>query len=131
MKRLILGLVAGAAMITAAWAAEPVKSMDTSLGKVMVDMNGMTLYTYDKDTKGAAKSTCVDKCIAAWPPFIAPADAKPEGKWTIVDGLDKDGKTPVKMWAYDGWPLYYFVKDTKPGDVTGDMVGNVWHVVKM
>jgi predicted lipoprotein with Yx(FWY)xxD motif len=131
MKRLFLGLAFGVAMITASMAAEPVKSMDTSLGKVMVDMKGMTLYVWDKDTKGAAKSACVDKCIAAWPPFIAPADAKAEGKWTIVDGLDKDGKTPVKMWAYDGWPLYYFAKDAKPGDVTGDMVGNTWHVVKM
>ena len=131
MKRLILGLVAGVAMMSFAQAAEPVKAADTSLGKVMVDMKGMTLYTWDKDTKGAKVSACVDKCIANWPPFIAPADAKAEGKWTIVDGVDKDGKTPVKIWAYDGWPLYYYVKDTKAGDVTGDMVGNTWHVVKM
>ena len=34
------------------------------------------------------------------------------------------------MWAYDGMPLYYWVKDKKPGDVTGDGVGSVWHVVK-
>ncbi|CAN5353532.1 hypothetical protein BH10PSE9_BH10PSE9_18010 [soil metagenome] len=131
MKRLILGLVAGVAMMSFANAAEPVKAMDSSLGKVMVDMKGMTLYTWDKDTKGAKMSACVDKCIANWPPFIAPADAKAEGKWTIVDGVDKDGKTPVKIWAYDGWPLYYYVKDAKAGDVTGDMVGNTWHVVKM
>jgi predicted lipoprotein with Yx(FWY)xxD motif len=130
MKRLILGLVAGFAMVSAAWAADPVKYVDTSVGKVMADMNGMVLYIWDKDTKGAAKSACVDKCIAAWPPFIAPAGAKPEGKFTIVDGLDKDGKTPVKMWAYDGWPLYYYVKDTKPMEATGDMVGTTWHVVK-
>ena len=43
--------------------------------------------------------------------------------------VDKDGKT-VKMWAYDGKPLYWFVKDTKPGDVTGEGVGEVWYVVK-
>ena len=42
---------------------------------------------------------------------------------------DKDGK-PAKMWAYNGWPLYTFIKDAKPGDVTGDGVGGVWHVVK-
>ena len=34
------------------------------------------------------------------------------------------------MWAYDGKPLYYFVKDTKAGDVTGEGVGGVWHVAK-
>lgn len=132
MKRLILGLVAGVAMITFANAAEPVKSMDTSVGKVMADMKGMTLYVWDKDTKGAAKSACVDKCIAAWPPFVAPAGAKAEGKWTLVDGVDKDGTTAVKIWAYDGWPLYYFAKDAKAGDVTGDGGGGgTWHVVKM
>ena len=91
--------------------------------------NGMTLYTFDKDTKGATKSACVDKCIENWPPFLAAAGAMAEGDWTIVDVVDKDGATK-KMWAYDGWPLYLWVKDTKPGDVTGDGVGGVWHVVK-
>jgi predicted lipoprotein with Yx(FWY)xxD motif len=34
------------------------------------------------------------------------------------------------MWACDGKPLYTFVQDKKAGDVTGDMVGGVWHVAK-
>ena len=128
MKRMMLGLAA-VVFATAAWAAEPAKWADTSLGKVLVDMNGMTLYTFDKDTKGAAMSACTDKCIAAWPPFIAAGGAMAEGKWTIVDVKDQDGAMK-KMWAYDGWPLYLWVKDKAAGDVTGDMVGNVWHVVK-
>jgi predicted lipoprotein with Yx(FWY)xxD motif len=53
------------------------------------------------------------------------ADAQPEGEWTIVER--KDGS---KMWAYEGKPVYTFAKDTKPGDVTGDGVGGVWHVSK-
>ena len=89
----------------------------------------MTLYTFDKDSKGATKSACAGKCIAAWPPFVAAAGAMAEGDWTLVDVVDKDGKT-IKMWAYEGKPLYSVVKDTKPGDVTGDGVGDVWHVVK-
>lgn len=129
MKRLILGLVAAVAMTTAASAMEPAKSMDTALGTVLVDMNGMTLYTFDKDTKGAAKSACAGQCIVNWPPFLAGEGAVAEGKWTIVDVVDKDGMAK-KMWAYDGWPLYYWVKDAKPGDTTGDGVGGVWHVVK-
>ncbi len=52
-----------------------------------------------------------------------------KAEWTIVDGTDADGK-PIKLWAYEGWPLYYYVKDTAPGDVTGDGVGQVWHVAK-
>jgi predicted lipoprotein with Yx(FWY)xxD motif len=133
MKRMMLGLTAalfltGAAM-GAAFAAEPAMKADSSLGKILVDSKGMTLYTFDNDGKGAAMSSCSGKCIGAWPPLVAPADAKAEGEWTVVGVTDKDGKSE-KMWAYNGWPLYTFIKDAKPGDVTGDGVGGVWHVVK-
>ena len=134
MKRMILGLTAAifvsGAAIGSALAAEPAKYMDSSLGKVLVDNEkSMTLYTYKPDGTGATKSTCVDKCIVNWPPFLAAADAKAEGDWTIVDVVDKDGKT-VKMWAYDAKPLYWFSKDAKSGDVTGEGLGEVWYVVK-
>ncbi len=129
MKRLILALVAAMALTGAANAMEPAKYADSSLGKILVDMKGMTLYVFDKDPKGATTSACTDKCIAAWPPFVAAAGSAAAGDWTIVDVTDKDGKAE-KMWAYDGKPLYYWVKDAKPGDVTGDGVGSVWHVVK-
>ena len=125
MKRIALGLaVAALVASSAAFAAEPAKTMDTSLGKVLVDTNGMTLYTFDKDEKD--KSNCYDKCAANWPPFMAAADAKAEGDWTIVDA----DRRRRKMWAYDGKPLYFFVKDKKAGDVTGEGIGGVWHVVK-
>jgi len=129
MIRMALGLAAAALMATAAMAMEPAKTMETSLGAVLVDQNGMTLYTFDKDTKGAMESTCVDKCIENWPPFLAADGAMAEGAWTIVDVKDADGAMK-KMWAHDGWPLYLWVKDQKPGDVTGDGVGGVWHVAK-
>jgi len=89
----------------------------------------MTLYTFDKDTQGASTSACTGGCIANWPPFLAEAGAMAEGDWTIVDVTDKDGMAK-KMWAYDGWPLYFWKNDHKAGDVTGDGVGGVWHVVK-
>ena len=129
MKRFAIGLAIILLATAAAYADDPAKTMDTSLGKVWTDQNGMTLYTFDKDSKGATASACTGKCIAAWPPFVAAADAKPEGDWTLVDVTDKDG-TAKKMWAYDGLPLYMFVKDKKPGDVNGDMVGGVWHAAK-
>jgi len=56
---------------------------DTAAGKVLADDKGMTLYTFDDDGKG--KSSCYDDCAKGWPPFTAAADAKAEGKWTIVD----------------------------------------------
>ena len=133
MKRLILGLVAGlfaaVAIAGTANAMEPAKFADSNLGKILVDPAGMTLYIFDKDKKGETASACTGKCIAAWPPLVAPAGAQAMGKWTTVDVTDKDGKAE-KMWAYDGMPLYYWVKDKKPGDTTGDGVGSVWHVVK-
>jgi predicted lipoprotein with Yx(FWY)xxD motif len=125
MRQIVLGLAA-VLFATTAWAADPAMTMDTPLGKVWTDANGMTLYTFDKDTKGAMASACAGECIVNWPPFLAADGAMAEGSWTLVDVVDADGASK-KMWAYDGWPLYLWVKDTKPGDTTGDMVGGVWH----
>src|SRR5216683_7976235 len=110
MKRIALGLAVLLVTASAAFAAGATKTMDTAAGKVFTDDKGMTLYTFDKDDKG--KSNCYDQCAKAWPPYAAAADAKAEGDWTIVDRTDG-----TKMWAYDGKPLYTFVKDAKPGDV--------------
>ena len=129
MKMIVLGLTATVLAVSPALSMEPAKTMETSIGAVYTDQSGMTLYTFDKDTKGASESACVDKCIANWPPFLAEDGAMVEGEWTMVDVTDKDGANK-KMWAYDGWPLYLYVKDTKPGEVTGDGVGGVWHAAK-
>jgi len=94
-------------------------------GGVMVGPNGMTLYTFDKDTAGSGKSVCVDKCAVNWPPFMAAAGASAKGDWSIITRADGSSQ-----WAYKGAPLYYWIKDQKAGDKTGDDVGKVWHVVK-
>lgn len=107
----------------ASFAAEPAKVMDSSAGKIYTDANGMTLYTYDKDSTG--KSACNGDCAKNWPPLMAAADAKDEGEWTLV--TRDDGS---KMWAYEGKPLYTFAQDKKAGDMTGDGKGGVWHVAK-
>jgi predicted lipoprotein with Yx(FWY)xxD motif len=123
MRTSVFAFAAVFLAVAPAFAAEPAKTMDTSAGKVFTDEKGMTLYIFDKDE--ANKSNCYDDCAKAWPPFMAAADAQPEGEWTIVDRTDG-----TKMWAYDGKPVYTFVKDKKPGDVAGDGVGGVWHVSK-
>jgi len=103
---------------TLALAADPAMMKDG----MMVDHKGMTLYTFDKDSGG--KSMCNDDCAKNWPPMMAPAGATAEGKWSVIKR--DDGKM---QYAYDGKPLYTFVKDTKPGDMTGDKMKDVWHVV--
>ena len=113
-------LTAALALPSMAFAAEPVMMKDG----VMADHKGMTLYTFDKDTT-AGKSVCTGECAEYWPPFKAEAGAKAEGDWTIV--TRDDG---TMQWAYKGKPLYYFKKDAKPGDKTGDKVKDVWHVLQ-
>jgi predicted lipoprotein with Yx(FWY)xxD motif len=97
---------------------------DSSMGKILVDASNMTLYTFDKDETN--KSNCYDQCAVNWPPFTAAADAMAEGDWTIVERTDGS-----KQWAYEGKPLYLFVQDKAPGDVTGEGKGDgTWHVAK-
>ncbi|WP_055046300.1 COG4315 family predicted lipoprotein [Devosia sp. A16] len=119
-----LGAVALALFATAAIAEDyvggAIKTMEIGGKQVLVGANDMTLYTFDKDAAGV--TNCYDKCAENWPPAIADAGAKAEGDFTLVDRTDGS-----KMWAYKGKPLYFWVKDEKPGDTTGDMVGEVWH----
>lgn len=94
----------------------------TALNGVLVGPNQMTLYTFDKDQAGSGKSACMGPCIANWPALKAADDAKPNGDWSIIS-RDDGGK----QWAYKGKPLYFWVKDAKPGDRSGDGVNKVWH----
>jgi predicted lipoprotein with Yx(FWY)xxD motif len=103
---------------TLALAAEPVMMNDG----MMVDHKGMTVYTFDKDSGG--KSMCNGDCAKNWPPMMAPAGAKADGKFTLIKRDDG-----MMQWAYDGKPLYTFVKDEKPGEMKGDGMKDVWHVV--
>jgi predicted lipoprotein with Yx(FWY)xxD motif len=111
-------LVAGAAL------AAPAKTGNSAKGPVLTDAKGMTLYTFDKDSGG--KSACNGKCAENWPPLLAAATDKPEGAYTIIKR--DDGKM---QWAYKGKPLYTWVKDGKPGDITGDgFLNGAWHIAK-
>jgi len=91
---------------------------------VVTTPSGMTLYTFDRDQMGA--SSCNGGCATNWPPFLAKADDRPQGDYTVI--TRDDGS---KQWALKGRPLYTWSKDAKPGDKTGDgMLNNAWHVAK-
>jgi predicted lipoprotein with Yx(FWY)xxD motif len=123
MRTLLIAMGFLAATALSAFAADPAMMADTKMGKVMATPQGMTLYTFDKDAEGT--SNCDAKCLKNWPAFRAEAGAKAEGKWSIVKATDG-----TDMWAYEGKPLYTYVKDAAPGETSGDGVGKVWHVVK-
>lgn len=104
-----------------------VKLATTSLGSVVVDAKGRSLYMYTKDTKGSGTSTCTGQCLAAWPPLFATGTPTGDGVTGTLGTIDTpDGKKQVTL---NGWPLYYWAKDAKPGDVTGQNVGKVWFVL--
>jgi predicted lipoprotein with Yx(FWY)xxD motif len=101
-----------------------------SLGTVLVDSQGRTLYLFQKDT--GTKSMCSGACASAWPPLRA------SGKPTAGSGANasmlgttprSDGKPQV---TYNGHPVYLFSGDQNPGDTTGEgtnAFGGLWYAV--
>ena len=119
--------VAAATLIASACAmpppapAAPAMAMDG----VLVGSNQMTLYTFDRDVAASGKSVCNGPCANNWPPLMAAADAKDAGDWVVIT-RDDGGR----QWSFKGKPLYFWVKDSKPGDKTGDGFNNVWRLAR-
>ncbi len=118
---------------TAAPTAAPAKPValkvvqNAALGKFIADGDGRTLYMLARDSKNTA--TCYDDCAKRWPPYVI------QGKTDAMEGINatlvattqrKEGTTQI---TYNGWPLYYWAADTKPGDTFGQGIGNTWWVV--
>jgi predicted lipoprotein with Yx(FWY)xxD motif len=69
--------------------------LSTAIGKVLADPNGMTLYTYVKDSPG--KSNCYGECVEYWPPMKAAAEAKPVGDLTIISATTERCNGPTAV----------------------------------
>jgi predicted lipoprotein with Yx(FWY)xxD motif len=88
------------------------------IGRYLVNATGFTLYYYVKDSANGT-SACYGGCVAFWPLFYAGEELTlPPGLSASSFGLATrtDGQKPS---TFDGHPLYYFVKDTAPGPITG------------
>ena len=83
----------------------------------LTDTNGMSLYTFDKD--GLNKSNCDNKCQEIWSLFEGADTNSSDIK--VLDGTDD--------LAYRKHPLYYFFNDNSVGDVNGDNVNSIWHLL--
>jgi predicted lipoprotein with Yx(FWY)xxD motif len=97
-----------------------------TLGKILVDSTGRTLYVFDKDT--ATTIACVDPCTGTWPPLTISGPLPTPAMSGLGTRKRPDGTTQV---AYKNRPLYHYSGDTKAGDTNGDGVGGFWHVVKV
>jgi predicted lipoprotein with Yx(FWY)xxD motif len=100
---------------------------NSSLGSILVNSTGRTLYLFKADV--GAKSACTGACATAWPPLLA------TGKPTAGTGLTASHLGTITrsggthQVTYNGHPLYLFVKDQKPGQTTGQGVtafGAAW-----
>jgi predicted lipoprotein with Yx(FWY)xxD motif len=136
----VAGLVAAvtAAALTAFFApaggaasrGTTVKIASSSLGRILVDSRGVALYDFPKD-RGTV-SSCYGACAALWPPLLTTGKpvAGPGVKASLLGTTKRsDGKLEV---TYNGHPLYYFVSDRKPGQLSGqglNQFGDPWWVL--
>lgn len=100
----------------------------TSLGEIIVGKDGMAVYYFTNDVKGSDTSKCTGQCIVNWPPVISESgNPKVKGITAEVDTI-KFGEEQKHV-TVNGMPVYYWIKDKAPGDVTGQGVQGVWYVI--
>lgn len=116
-------------VVTTQTTINTVNVADSSLGRILTDTKGITLYYFITDVPGSGASTCYGNCETAWPVFSvdsiivsSPLNAADFSTITRTNG--------TKQTTYRGWPLYYWQNDKKPGDVLGENVQKVWYVAK-
>lgn len=100
----------------------PVGEADTSLGTVLVDVDGKTLYGFTPDEGGG--SACTGGCLDTWPPLTLSSDEVPDGLDPDLYGVLTREDGTFQLTA-GGWPLYTYAPDA-PGDVSGQGVGDSW-----
>jgi predicted lipoprotein with Yx(FWY)xxD motif len=112
---------------TPAGAATVMVAANPTLGNILVNAQGMTLYVFGADTVGT--SNCTGACLPNWPPLTATTDKPVAGPGvTGALGVIKrpDGINQVTR---DGMPLYTFAFDKQPGDTNGQGLnefGGIW-----
>jgi predicted lipoprotein with Yx(FWY)xxD motif len=105
------------------------KVAESTLGQIITDGAGMTLYGFTPDEAGTP--TCYDDCAIAWPPGLADDPTAV----TVGAGLDASKLSTVdrtdggKQLKYGTWTLYYFANDAAAGDTKGQGLNEVWYAI--
>ncbi|HEX6982671.1 MAG TPA: hypothetical protein VF181_07910 [Balneolaceae bacterium] len=101
-------------------------------GMYLTDEDGRTLYMFLADNRSES-SSCYNRCAEVWPPLLTTGDPEAAANAVNADMLGtierRDGTTQV---TYNGWPLYYYVKDQGQGELTGQDVkgfGAEWYLM--
>jgi predicted lipoprotein with Yx(FWY)xxD motif len=94
-----------------------------TLGDILVDSNGMTLYLFLKDT--GTTTACTGTCAQNWPALISASPTAGSGADASLLGTAPD----TNQVTYNGHLLYTFAKDKNPGDVNGEGLLEAWYAV--
>jgi predicted lipoprotein with Yx(FWY)xxD motif len=99
-----------------------------TMGTVVVDREGRTLYRFDKDTNKPPATNCDGDCATAWPPVLTEEAPELVGVDKALIGKIKraDGSEQITL---NGWALYRYAKDQKEGDWKGHGVKGVWWAI--
>ena len=142
-RRLLILVLASAALVAGVIAAVvaarggnngsprdvALRTRNTSTGAMVVTGSGMTIYIYLPDPTNPPQSACTADCANDWPPVLASVTTP------VVDGISRarvgvltrqDGSRQLTL---NGYPLYRYAADLRPGDVRGESVGNTWFAV--
>jgi predicted lipoprotein with Yx(FWY)xxD motif len=118
---LVVSLVSVGAMAQGRFA--PLAEMTIADGRTIVTTaEGMAIYTFDVDQPGV--SNCYNGCAKAWPPVLVQSAAGLQAPMGVTQR--KDGTLQLTI---DNQPVYLFQGDQNPGDIEGDNLNNVWHII--
>jgi predicted lipoprotein with Yx(FWY)xxD motif len=92
--------------------------------------NGMTVYTFTKDTAGSGQSACSGACLTKWPALTVPAGSSPTAGNGVAGQLGTITRADngTMQVTYNGLPLYFYAGDNAPGDTNGSYPN--WNLVK-
>jgi predicted lipoprotein with Yx(FWY)xxD motif len=126
-----LGIISCDTVPPAAGPAGPVAGVTVTTankapyGSYLVDGAGRALYILEGTRGAPGTQQCGEDCRAVWPSLMAlnPPVGGPAINAAQLSTRPAYGGTQV---TYSGWPLYYYVRDTGPGDTTGQHVVDRW-----
>lgn len=129
MKQLLTLAAVAACFATSAFASDadlaPLTVVKVAGKSILANAQGLSVYTFDPDSKSPGKSVCNGSCAVNWPPVAAPTTPVKAPLSVIVRD---DGS---KQLAYLNQPVYLFKNDKKKGDLNGENVGGIWHSISV